>query len=122
LTYTRLAPIAQVPIYLADVLRSEEMRSASHLDKSLISPTVTITVAYADNIRGYTCPNTMHQPFRVIFAEDPLGLFFVKHFQGRSSIRELTQCTPFVHPEAETVSFICLSRRDEPASTGHSRD
>jgi len=82
LTHTRFAPCTEVQIYLADVLCPEEVRSASLLNIPLVGSTITITITHAYNIRGYSCPNAVYQPFLIILAKDPLGFLLVKHLQG----------------------------------------
>ncbi len=83
LAHTRLAPCAEVPVCLANVLRSKKARGPAHLNVPLVGPTIVITVAHAHHIGSHTCPNAVHQPFVVILAEDSLGLLFVKHLQRR---------------------------------------
>ncbi|MFH1583699.1 MAG: hypothetical protein ABIA56_01050, partial [Actinomycetota bacterium] len=68
LTHTRSTSRAEVPIYFTDVFCSEERRGTSLLNVLLVVNTITITVTYYHNIRGYACPNTVHQPFLIVLA------------------------------------------------------
>jgi hypothetical protein len=53
------------------------MGNTSLLNVPLVGPTITITVTYTNDIRGYACPNTVHQPFLIVLAKDLFGLFLV---------------------------------------------
>jgi hypothetical protein len=77
---TCLAPGTAIPIDLTDILRPEEAGRPTHLNISLISATVPVTVTQTHHIRCDTCPNTVHQPFLIVFPEYLLGLILFENF------------------------------------------
>jgi hypothetical protein len=81
LAHALLATGALIGIHLADIFSMEKIRQATILDIATISLTVSITIAYTNNIRGYTCPDRMHQSFFIKFAYELQGIILRKYFK-----------------------------------------